>query len=268
MTTTHFWHASNSSGTLCGSMGGDAHTERSKVNCERCLAILAAQDTGELGNGSTRPDMVRSAEDAIAEVAELADKPPTDDTAGEDITDLDVHDLEAARLRRQFPGAADADPDADPVGDYIRELGAPMEPITSTVTRHDPAHHTERSLRVSASWQVLCQARVELNALAGQTTFQGGYPVGEVTRLCQELHRAMVKDAYAWGMHQCDMEWLVAGLDTRANYREHFEQTWGEQLAQKLAAWWQPLYDAAHARALEDHAERQRLSSYAPPAHG
>jgi hypothetical protein len=232
--------------SLCGALTGElvdpAHAE--DVNCGLCLGLLAHKRT-------TNPEPKKTAAEAIAEVAELVDKPPTDDTGADDTTPTPTEQMEAAA--RAVSARLD---------------GAPMEPITSTVTRHDPAHHTERSLRASASWQVLCQARVELNALAGQTTFHGAYPVGEVTRLCQDLHKAMVKDAYAWGMHQRDMDWLVAGIDTTANYREHFAQTWGEQFARNIDAWWQELYDAAHARALEDHAERQRLSSFAAPAHG
>ncbi len=122
------------------------------------------------------------------------------------------------------------------------------------VTKNDPAHFTERALHASACWQVWCQQRTTLMAMAAEVAFAGERPLAEVTRFGQEISRQQLKETYSRMKLQNALDWLVSGADFAGDYDAHVTELWGADICEKLRSWWSTTYAPYYSTRLEAHA--------------
>lgn len=118
----------------------------------------------------------------------------------------------------------------------------------------------QRVIETAAAWEVWCERLADVKQRAQANAYNGDLPDAAQVRDLQKQFRLQLTEAYARARIQCAIAYGADGVDTAPSFDEHWEQTWGTELAASVSAEWLERYRAAIARQTEARAAAADMS--------
>lgn len=127
--------------------------------------------------------------------------------------------------------------------------------------------HEAKLIGVSAAWEVWSGHLLETRRIAGVNAACGDYATADQERRANELLLQQHYEAYARARVQIAIAEALDGLDTSAEFDEHWKDFWGTRLAEVVATKWATEF-AATRTAIIDRREAARAQAGAMRAQG
>lgn len=109
----------------------------------------------------------------------------------------------------------------------------------------------KRLQEISAAWEVWGERQHEVRRLARMNQWAGDLPVAAQARDAHTQFEGQIAEAYARARLQCAIVYGVDGVDQTDDYDAHWHETWGADVATRVANQWIVDYTAALERQTE-----------------